>query len=246
MIRANQPETILLEDQFRAALSNLLDVPIHGVPVFPKRNMIGKANTWLEAFHVEPLIFHTTLPDSTCIVITDEGVYITIDKEVLWTGTGIGIIHGKIQSIFELNFCMYDRTPRSLHVSILEFCKIVRDSFAHAEFVYTKGSCYKFHEILKTKFDAEPYTNIDHIISKVGNRFYDITGEVDGSSYLPLRVEKAQLEFYQGNNKADIADPWFIERLLRNLSPSEKKRWLNNYPKVSIDRIEKHMVNIIK
>lgn len=62
---------------------------------------------------------------------------------------------------------------------ILEFCKIIRESFPQAEEVYTHGSCYKFHEILKCFTPlAIPYNYLGHIITKIGCDFYDITGEI--------------------------------------------------------------------
>lgn len=63
----------------------------------------------------------------------------------------------------------------------LDLIKAIRESFIGAEQVYTQGSCFWFFKILKVVFpEAEPYwseTN-KHLISKIGKKFYDITGEV--------------------------------------------------------------------
>lgn len=62
---------------------------------------------------------------------------------------------------------------------IESFIATVRDSFIGAQQVYTEGSCYHFHLILKEVFpEAEPYYDLDHIITKIDGKFYDITGEV--------------------------------------------------------------------
>lgn len=60
-----------------------------------------------------------------------------------------------------------------------EFISTIRDSFIGSQQVYTEGSCYHFYLILKKVFpDAEPYSDLDHIITKINNKYYDITGEV--------------------------------------------------------------------
>ena len=55
-------------------------------------------------------------------------------------------------------------------------------SFPHASQVYANGGCYQFHLILKEVFpSAEPYyigsdEIVEHVITKIGNYFYDING----------------------------------------------------------------------
>ena len=59
------------------------------------------------------------------------------------------------------------------------FISKVRDSFIGSQQVYTEGSCYHFYLILKEVFPkAKPYYDEDHIVTKIGDRFYDITGEI--------------------------------------------------------------------
>jgi hypothetical protein len=62
----------------------------------------------------------------------------------------------------------------------------VRSSFVGSIQVYTNGSCYQFYKILRCVFPtARAYFNIDHVITKIGNKYYDITGEVEwNNSYL--------------------------------------------------------------
>lgn len=46
------------------------------------------------------------------------------------------------------------------------------------------GGCWQFHELLKTVWpDAEPYWNDKHVITKIGNYHYDITGKVSSGGY---------------------------------------------------------------
>lgn len=59
------------------------------------------------------------------------------------------------------------------------FIARVRDSFIGSQQVYTEGSCYHFYLILKEVFpSAKPYYDMDHVVTKINGRFYDITGEV--------------------------------------------------------------------
>lgn len=59
---------------------------------------------------------------------------------------------------------------------------------------YSKGSCYHLFLLLQRVFyymsndnnKVRAYYNNDHIITKINDKFYDITGEVDQGEYLPL------------------------------------------------------------
>lgn len=63
--------------------------------------------------------------------------------------------------------------------NVEEFIATIRDSFIGSQQVYTEGSCYHFHLILKKVFpNAEPYYDLDHVITKIDDKYYDITGEV--------------------------------------------------------------------
>lgn len=57
----------------------------------------------------------------------------------------------------------------------------IRDSFIGSQQVYTEGSCYHFYLILKEIYrGAEAYYDGDHIVTKIDDKFYDITGEIRG------------------------------------------------------------------
>lgn len=73
------------------------------------------------------------------------------------------------------------------HEKVEAFIATVRDSFIGSQQVYTEGSCYHFYLILKQVFpQAEPYYDADHIISKIDDKYYDITGEVRGDLNLEI------------------------------------------------------------
>ena len=66
-----------------------------------------------------------------------------------------------------------------LYRQVEEFIAILRDSFIGSQQVYTEGSCYQFYLILKNVFPmAEAYYDTFHVITKIEERYYDITGEV--------------------------------------------------------------------
>lgn len=76
------------------------------------------------------------------------------------------------------------------HQDVEKFIATVRDSFIGSQQVYTEGSCYYFYLILKRVFpEAKPYYDADHVITKIGDKFYDITGEVQ-QGYAHLMNEK--------------------------------------------------------
>ena len=61
---------------------------------------------------------------------------------------------------------------------VIEFIKVVRESFSSSVAVYTMGNCYQFYEILKKVFpEAEPYY-AGHVWTKIGDEFYDIRGKL--------------------------------------------------------------------
>lgn len=72
-------------------------------------------------------------------------------------------------------------------MSILHFIQVIRNSFIGAEFCYLNGSCYRFYLILKEVFtDAQAYYDCDHVITRIGDKYYDITGSVERKNHLPV------------------------------------------------------------
>lgn len=70
---------------------------------------------------------------------------------------------------------------------ILQFINTLRDSHPDMVDIFTKGSCINMYFLLRIFFpEAKAYYNSDHIITKIDDKFYDITGLVDGRGYLEL------------------------------------------------------------
>lgn len=70
------------------------------------------------------------------------------------------------------------------HKDPLKLIDAIRNSTPYMHVIYTNGSCWKFHEILKVVYpEAIPYYMYDedggHVLTKIGDKFYDINGVVD-------------------------------------------------------------------
>jgi len=67
-------------------------------------------------------------------------------------------------------------------VEVIKVIKAIRYSFVGAEIVYAENS-YGFFEIIREVFpDVEPYMDkFGNVVSKVGNAYYNISGEAIGS-----------------------------------------------------------------
>lgn len=60
------------------------------------------------------------------------------------------------------------------------FIDALRNSDGYIEYIYTEGGCYQFYLLLKLIYPkAIPYINIrkNHIITKIGEKMYNIRGE---------------------------------------------------------------------
>ena len=94
-----------------------------------------------------------------------------------------------------------------MNIEIEKFISVIRDSFIGSQQVYTEGSCYHFYLILKQVFpEAECWFDIDHVITKIDDKFYDITGEVATSNSMskkdtvPTYSLKAPFNIYKNKS----------------------------------------------
>ena len=70
--------------------------------------------------------------------------------------------------------------PSNVQKSRMGILEVIKDmnSMGDVKTAFTEGYCYDFAYMLQRTFGGEiVYTN-DHYLLKVGNKFYDITGEV--------------------------------------------------------------------
>lgn len=93
------------------------------------------------------------------------------------------------------------------HLQVLHFISTIRDSFRILEYVYTSGGCYQFHLILRSVFpEAVPYHDGNHVITRIGGFFYDITGRVRPNEHhsdmrRQMAIRKAHRWHYDLDNK---------------------------------------------
>lgn len=87
-------------------------------------------------------------------------------------------------------------TPEAVITSLRQADEYIRP-------IFMNGGCWRFHKFLKTIFpEAEPYKvavsapgYYDHIITKIGDALYDITGTVsekDFASFAPVQEADVQ------------------------------------------------------
>lgn len=95
------------------------------------------------------------------------------------------------------------------HRKILNFLLELRSSHSTMEQIYLYGSCMNLFCILRILYpQAVPYYNIDHVITKIDDYYYDITGKVSPKGYLPFnefynkhRTSRAFTQMYNYENK---------------------------------------------
>lgn len=81
-------------------------------------------------------------------------------------------------------------------MDVINIINALRKTDKSIEVIYMNGSCYRFHLFLKELYpNAIPYMSQDkdHVITKINNEFYDITGKVEEESYYPFTDDDFKL-----------------------------------------------------
>jgi len=75
------------------------------------------------------------------------------------------------------------------HKQILKIIEEIRVSVPNAVQLFTNGKCLDFFFILNAIIpNAVAYYDGNHVITKIGDRYYDIIGEVKKLNHLPMIV----------------------------------------------------------
>lgn len=62
---------------------------------------------------------------------------------------------------------------------IVNFIAEIRNSHSEMTNIFSYGSCLNFYFILRRVWpEAKPYFNIDHVVTKIDDRYYDINGDI--------------------------------------------------------------------
>lgn len=110
------------------------------------------------------------------------------------------------------------------HKDIEAFIKTVRESFQDAWIIYTHGACYGFYRILKHSFPgAQPYCSEewDHIITKIGDKFYDIHGECIDTDLKKTYIDKKAMSKRQ-KERWGALDGQRVEHMLAKYKKSKE------------------------
>jgi hypothetical protein len=81
----------------------------------------------------------------------------------------------------------------------LKLINALRETDLYIHDIFMMGSCYRFHLFLKELYpDSKPFMHADrdHVVSKIGDKLYDITGEIQAEFeflYEPLNDEDLEL-----------------------------------------------------
>lgn len=105
-------------------------------------------------------------------------------------GKAVGHCHGFDKDDYPCHFSWkrtaendakyFHNKDESMNCTPLALINAIRNSFIGSEEVYTQGSCYQLHLILKAVFPQARQWVIDpplHVLTEIDGRFYDIYGE---------------------------------------------------------------------
>ena len=72
-----------------------------------------------------------------------------------------------------------------LEDEVIEFISLIRNSCPELQTkIFTEGACFQFYLILRNRFpQARAYYDMNHVVTKIDDKFYDITGEVSGHNH---------------------------------------------------------------
>jgi len=72
--------------------------------------------------------------------------------------------------------------------SVTAFLSMLRALHPDLEWQCLRGSCFRLYLLLKEVWpNAEPWCNIDHVITEIDGLFYDIRGEVSADGYFKMK-----------------------------------------------------------
>lgn len=93
------------------------------------------------------------------------------------------------------------------HKKILSLIKEIRNSHSAMIRIFSCGSCLNLFCILQVVYpEAEAYFNIDHIVTKINGRYYDIRGELSRSYIEKYKFRKYSDVFYPEEFIKSFAD----------------------------------------
>lgn len=112
---------------------------------------------------------------------------------------------------------MATKNKPGTHHQVMHFLAELRAAVPDAVRLFTTGRCFRLYLILRAAWpDAEPWYDSNHVITRIGDRWYDITADVPGDKHLPMATEpRWQTEAFTWaaqQNAADLAGTCMGER----------------------------------
>ena len=110
------------------------------------------------------------------------------------------------------------------HTQILNTIGEIRRSHSEMTNIYLNGSCLNMFCILRSIYpQAKAWFNIDHVITEIDGRFYDITGQVQKTNHMPFteiynkrRTSRSFTHMY--NSERDICAAVNVSKTIRDIN----------------------------
>ncbi len=84
---------------------------------------------------------------------------------------------------------------------ILLFIQRIRDSEPGSVVKYTEGGCYDFYKILLSEYPQSlPYYDSDHVITKIDDNYYDITGKAEKKNHILMTIDQGWIDYYESKS----------------------------------------------
>lgn len=99
------------------------------------------------------------------------------------------------------------------HDQIIQFLAELRNSHKDMTNIFLYGSCVSLFSMLKAlNPEAVSWYNLEHVITEINGRFYDITGEVSNKNFFPFhrnyqtkeKIENAFMRIYHAAEDPNI------------------------------------------
>ena len=85
-----------------------------------------------------------------------------------------------------------------MHADVIMFLFLLRQLHPELEHQCLNGSCFRLYKLLELAFPgAEPWCAHGHIITRIGDKFYDIRGEVPADDrWIPFTGQRTFYNAY--------------------------------------------------
>ena len=79
-------------------------------------------------------------------------------------------------------------TRAAKELSVVNYIQMVRREVPNAKLIFGEYRCRQFAVMLSNMFGGEVWSDENHCITRIGDKFYDINGEAKPDKHLPCRL----------------------------------------------------------